>query len=128
MNDQPYEPLSPQDIEHKLRWLSSALTTAQKALAEARDAEVKARHELGRARRRMLLSGDCPKVTRNGYTSAERDAWVDERVADLQWAHDVAEAAREAAQDHLRVLRDQAEITRSLGAFVRVAFEIAGSS
>jgi hypothetical protein len=33
---------------------------------------------------------------------------------------------RESAQDHLRVLRDQAEIVRSLGASVRQAYELAG--
>jgi hypothetical protein len=74
-----------------------------------------------------LLSGKAPKVARGGFTTAERDAWVDSEVADLQFAYDRAVVARESAQDHLRVLRDQAEIVRSLGASVRQAYELAGT-
>ena len=40
-------------------------------------------------------------------------------MTDLQFTYDKAVIARESAQDHLRVLRDQAEIVRSLGASVR---------
>lgn len=128
MPERPYEPLSPVDVEQKLRWLSAQLTHAQQALAEARDDEVGKRHQLNAARRRAILSEDCPKVTRGGMTTAERDAWVDDQVPELQLAHDLAAAKRESAQDHLRVLREQAEITRSLGAFVRQAYELAGSA
>lgn len=127
VSEQPYEPLSPLDIEQKLRWLSTQLTQAQKALEKARDDEVSKRHALNAARRRAILSEDCPKVTRGGVTTAERDAWVDDRLPDLQLAYDLASAKRESAQDHLRVLREQAEITRSLGTFVRQAYELAGS-
>jgi len=122
------EPLTPLDIERRLRGLLNDLTRAQAALAQARDLEVDAKHELGRARRRALLSGKAPKVARGGYTTAERDAWVDSEVADLQFAYDRAVVARESAQDHLRVLRDQAEIVRSLGASVRQAYEMAGTA
>lgn len=107
------EPLTPVDIERRLRGLLNDLTRAQAALAQARDLEVDAKHDLGRARRRALLSGQCPKVARGGWTTSERDAWVDSEVADLQFAYDRAVVARESAQDHLRVLRDQAEIVRS---------------
>ena len=96
------EPLTPVDIERRLRGLLNDLTRAQAALAQARDIEVNAKHELGRARRRALLSGKAPKVARGGYTTAERDAWVDQEVADLQFAYDRAVIARESAQDHLR--------------------------
>jgi hypothetical protein len=120
------EPLNPIDIERRLRGLFNDLSRAQSALAQARDLEVNAKHDLGRARRRALLSGKCPKVARGGFTTAERDAWVDNEVADLQFAYDRAVVTRESAQDHLRVLRDQAEIVRSLGASVRQAYELAG--
>jgi multidrug efflux pump subunit AcrA (membrane-fusion protein) len=120
------EPLTPLAIEAKLRRLVTDLTRAQTALAQARDNEVDAKHEYERARRRALLSDKSPKVTRGGYTTAERDAWVDDQVTDLRLKYDRATVARESAQDHLRVLRDQAEIVRSLGASVRQAYELAG--
>jgi len=121
------EPLTPLAVEAKLRSLVTDLTRAQQALAQARDVEVDAKHELNRARRRALLSGQAPKVTRGGVTTAERDAWVDDKVTDLQFTYDRAVVTRESAQDHLRVLRDQAEIVRSLGASVRQAYEMAGA-
>lgn len=120
------EHLTPLAIEQKLRQLVTELTRAQAALAQARDIEVDKKHEHDRARRRALLSEKSPKVTRGGYTTAERDAWVDEQVTDLRFAYDRAVVTRESAQDHLRVLRDQAEIVRSLGASVRQAYELAG--
>lgn len=120
--------LTPVDIERKLKSLVNDLARAQQALAQARDIEVDRKHELNRQRRRALLSGQAPKVARGGFTTAERDAWVDDKVSDLQFAYDKAVIARESAQDHLRVLRDQAEIVRSLGASVRQAYEMAGSS
>ena len=121
-----FEPLTPVDIERRLRSLVNDLTRAQQALAQARDIEVDRKHELGRERRRALLATERPKVARGGFTTAERDAWVDERVAVQQFDYDKAVVARESAQDHLRVLRDQAEIVRSLGASVRQAYEMAG--
>jgi hypothetical protein len=120
------EPLTPVGIEAKLRSLVTDLSRSQQALAQARDLEVEAKHALNRARRRALLSGKAPKVARGGFTTAERDAWVDEQVSDLQEAYDKATVVRESAQDHLRVLRDQAEIVRSLGVSVRQAYEMAG--
>jgi hypothetical protein len=122
------EALTPLDIEAKLRQLVNDLTRTQAALRQARDLEVDARHEYERARRRALLSDKSPKVTRGGYTVAEQSAWVDEQCADLKFAADKATVVREAAQDRLRVLLAQAEIVRSLGASVRQAYELAGTS
>jgi hypothetical protein len=121
------EPLTPLDIETRLRHLVSDLARAQQALRQARDLEVDARHEHDRARRRALLSEKSPRVTRGGYTTAERDAWVDEQCADLKFAADKATVVREAGQDRLRVLLAQAEIVRSLGASVRAAYDMAGT-
>jgi hypothetical protein len=122
------EPLTPLSIEAKLRQLVNDLARAQIVLREARDAEVDARYEYDRARRRALLSDKSPKVTRGGYTVAEQAAWVDEKCADLKFAADKATVVREAAQDRLRVLLAQAEIVRSLGASVRQAYELAGTA
>jgi hypothetical protein len=122
------EALTPLDIEAKLRQLVNDLTRAQAALRQARDLEVDARHEHERARRRALLSDKSPKVTRGGFTVAEQSAWVDEQCEDLKFAADKATVVREAAQDRLRVLLAQAEIVRSLGASVRQAYEMAGTT
>jgi hypothetical protein len=122
------EPLSPMDVEAKLRQLVTELSRAQAALRQARDLEVDKRHEYDRAKRRALLSEKSPKVTRGGYTVAEQTAWVDDQCDDLKFASDKATVVREAAQDQLRVLLAQAEIVRSLGASVRQAFDMAGSS
>jgi hypothetical protein len=122
------EALTPLDIEAKLRQLVGDLTRAQTNLRQARDAEVDARHEYDRARRRALLSDKSPKVSRGGYTVAEQSAWVDEQCAALRFAADKATVTREAAVDHLRVLLAQAELVRSLGASVRQAYELAGTS
>jgi hypothetical protein len=120
MTAQAYaEPLTPLAVEAKLRQLVNDLARAQVVLREARDAEVDARHEYDRARRRALLSDKSPKVTRGGYTVAEQSAWVDEQCADLKLAADKATVIREAAQDRLRILLAQAESVRSLGASVR---------
>ena len=67
-------PLTPLDIERRLRGLVTDLTRAQQALRQARDLEVDARHEYDRARRKALLSEKSPKVTRGGYTVAEQSA------------------------------------------------------
>lgn len=122
------EPLTPLTVEAKLRSLVTDLSRAQAALRQARDLEVDARHEHDRARRRALLSEKSPKVTRGGYTTAERDAWVDDQCGDLKFAADKATVVREAGQDRLRVLLAQAEIVRSLGASVRSAYDMAGSN
>jgi len=122
------EPLTPLAVESRLRQLVTELSRAQAALAQARDLEVDAKHEHDRARRRAILSDKSPKVSRGGYTTADRDAWVDEQVADLKFSSDKATVVREAAQDRLRVLLAQAEIVRSLGASVRTAYEMAGAA
>ena len=124
----PQEPLTPLAVEMRLRQLVNDLTRAQIVLREARDAEVDARHQYDRARRRELLSEKSPKVTRGGFTTAERDAWVDNQCSDLKFDADKATVVREAAQDRLRVLLAQSEIVRSLGASVRQAYELAGVS
>lgn len=124
MSDQ--DPLTPVSVESKLRQLVNDLGRARVSLAQARDLEVTAKHEWDRERRRAMLSADRPRVERGGFTTAERDAWVDDKVTDLRFAYDRATVTREAAQDHLRVLIVQAEIVRSLGASVRQAYELAG--
>jgi len=120
--------LTPVEVEAWLRRLLNDLGLARVALSEARNREVDAKHEYERARRKAILSDKSPKVTRGGYTTAERDAWVDDQAGDLRFDFDKATVVREAAQDRLRVLMAQAEIVRSLGASVRQAYELAGTA
>lgn len=122
------EPLTPVAVEAGLRRLVTDLTRAQQSLADARTAEVEAKHELATAKRRAWFSPDCPTPVRGGATVADRDVWVEQQTADLQQAYDLAVVGRETAADHLRVVRDQAEIARTLAASVRTAYGMAGSS
>lgn len=120
------EPMSPVDIENRLRQSITDLTQAQEQLRDARDVETDA--ELGylSAYRRVLLSADCPPVRRDGYTAAERDAWVSDQVAEDYTQYRHANARRKAAEDRMRTLRDVASNVQSLGAMVRSAYQLAG--
>lgn len=122
-----YEPLSPVDIERKLRQLITELTHAQQALGEARDAEVSTKHVYEAAQRRAFFSPSCPKVVRGGTTTAERDAWVAEQCFEEKQDYDVAEVVRKAAEDHLRVVRDQASLVQTLARSVQQAYSMAGT-
>lgn len=119
--------LTPIAVESKLRGLVNTLARSQKVLASVRDAEVDTKHAYEAARRSALLSPDRPRVERGGMTTAERDAWVDQQCADQRRAYDIAEAARKAAEDHLRVTRDQASVVQTLARSVQQAFSMAGA-
>lgn len=118
---------TPVGVESRLRALVGDLTRAQQQLAQARDHEVRSKHAYEAAKRRALLAEDRPKVTRGGTTTAERDAWVDEQAKHECWQYALAETQREAAQDHMRVVRDQAMIVMALGKSVTAAYNVAGS-
>jgi hypothetical protein len=98
-------------------------------LARARDVQVEADEKLRMSRARAVLSEECPKPKRgeNGVTVADRDAWVDQQVAADRFAAAVAEAACEAAKDHLRVTRDQASTVQSMSALMRAEMSLTGS-
>lgn len=122
-----YEPLSPIDVEARLRRLITQLTEAQAELRSARDAETSAHVEYRKAKLVAARSPDCPKVHRGGPTVADREAWIDTATHDEWVAYQWAITARETAQESLRTVRDIAEIVRSLGASVRVAYGLAGA-
>lgn len=105
------------------------MTTSQQMLAKARREQVDADEALRMARARAVLSDECPRPKRgeNGVTVADRDAWVDQQVADLRFAAAVAEASCEAAKDHLRVTRDQASTVQSLSALMRAEMQLTGT-
>ena len=119
---------TPAAAESRLRYLDNEMTKAELRLREARDAEVDRKHEYEAAKRRAFLSAECPKPTRGGYTVADREVWVDDQCADEQRAYDIAVAAREAAQDHHRTVRDQAMVAMALLRSGSTAFNMSGVS
>lgn len=123
---QAYEALSPIQIEAKLSQSITELTQAQRALQQARDLETEAEILYKSAYYRAILDKQAPSVQRGGFTVAERDAWVGLRTREEWERFRRAAAVREAAQDHLRTVRDVTEVLRSLGASVRTAYEGAG--
>lgn len=125
---QPYESLSPIQVEQKLRQVVTDLTLAEKALREARDEETTAEITFRAAHRAAMLSPQCPRVARGGCTTAERDAWVEDQCAGQWQAYRIAQARREAAQDHIRTVRDIATAVQSIGALVRTAYSMAGTT
>src|SRR5215469_15069893 len=118
-----HDPDTPPGAERVLQSLSDDAEVARVALRKARDAEVDAQHAYKAAKRRALLSPECPKVRRDECTVAERDAWAEEQAAGEEIAYEVAKAARQAASDHLHTLRAQISaqqsITKSVGDYYR---------
>lgn len=122
------EPLTPVEVENRLRNLITQLTEAQNDLRQKRDAETKAEIAYRKAKLVAAHSPDCPRVTRGGPTVADRESWIDQQTHE-KWAdYRSAVTLREAAQDNLRTVRDIAEVVRSLSASVRTAFQMAGTS
>lgn len=120
------EPLTPVGVERMLNRIGRDLTLAQAMLRDARDEEVKAKHVFERTHRRALLSSECPRVTRGGVTTAERDAWVDEQCTPVREAYELAEVKRRAAEDHLKVLVQQGTLAATLAKSVGQAYRMAG--
>lgn len=121
-----YEPLSPVAVEKKLRGLVNALTTAQLALADARDGECDAEIRYKAAHRAAMADPDAPQVARGGATVAEREAWVDSRCATEWEAYRRAQTTRAKAEDLLRITRDQGVLVASLSKSVDSAYRMAG--
>jgi hypothetical protein len=120
------------DTERKAHQLILDLGRAQQQLAQARDEEVNAKHEYESARRKLVLSVDCPRVgsAREGgkVTTAERDAWVDSHCEDEEHVYNIAVVKREAAQSHLFTLRDQSMLVMSLSRSIQISMGLAGHS
>jgi hypothetical protein len=120
--------LTPVEIESRLTNLITAITQAQIDLKAFRCAEVDAEVTYKRAKLTASFDGQCPKVTRGGYTVADRDAWIELQCINQWEAYRRATVAREIEVDHLRVLAIEHESTRSLGASVRTAYAVAGAA
>lgn len=120
------EPLSLQDAERQMRWVLRAMWDAKKLLEELRTTEVSIKHEFERAKRRAMLSADCPKVGRGSATVADRDCWVDEQVAADRERFELAQVSTQAAKDHVSTLQSQAVVIASLSKLVQQVHGVAG--
>lgn len=113
---------TPKGAEDRLEGYQEALEQAGKDLAEAADAETDAELARDAARDALLLSPDCPKCGTFDHvrvTVAERDAWVNSQITDLEREYRHKRRARERAEGKLRILERQAgiqqSVTRSVG-------------
>ena len=120
-------PWTPVDAEMRLRAIDAALDTAVDAVKAARDAEVTRHGAYKDARRTAMLSVKCPKVTRGGCTTAERDAWVEREAAAAEREYDRAKADREDAVDEMFKIKDQGAIVGKISDLMRQAYAMAGA-
>lgn len=121
--------LTPAQVQDRLFAVHQDMAHAATALKVARDKETHAGEAYRMAVVRATLSPDCPQPKRgeNGVTVAQRDAWVDQETSDARFAAAVAEATRKAAEDALRVARDQASVVQSLSALMRAEMQLSGA-
>ena len=108
---------TPPGAEARLEDIQGALEKAGKDLAEAADDETDAELARDAARDRLLLDPDCPKcgtVDHVRVTVAERDAWVNSQITDLESEYRHKKRARERAENRLRILERQGGIQQSI--------------
>lgn len=126
MGPEEWTELTPIASEQAITGAKNHMGKAWADLRDARLAELDAKKAERRARTTALLSGECPKVSRGGFTTAERDAWIERQtLAELE-ALDAAVVVRENAADYLRVVREQASLVQSRHRSVMQAYELAG--
>lgn len=125
--DSQGEPWTPEQAENALRWVLRAMYEAQRQLRDARDSEVAAKHTYESARREAFFSPDCPKPERGGYTVADREAHIERATAWQRQAYELASAAKEAAQDHLRTLNSQSVVLAALSKNVNQTYNVVGA-
>lgn len=125
-----YTPDTPETSEAKLEAFQAELDTARNALREARDAEVAAKLKRDKAARSARFSPDCPKAGVIGgvrITVADKEAWIEAQVEELEETYQLARTARQAAGDHLHTLGKQGGFQQSIAASVREAFRGTGA-
>ncbi|GIM88837.1 hypothetical protein [Paractinoplanes toevensis] len=118
---------TPNDAEKALRWVLRAMHNAQQGLRDARDAEVTAKHEYEREKRKAFFAPDCPKPARGGHTVADRDAFIEQSTALERERYELAQATTAAAQDHLRTLNSQSVVMSALAKNVQQTFAVVGA-
>lgn len=118
---------TPARARERVQKTGTRLAVAALELKRARDAEVEAEHVYEARKRALLLSPECPRVTRSAMTAAERDAWVEDRADEEHFKFRVATAIREAAKDNLAICQTQAMLAMALLRSVDAAYAMAGS-
>lgn len=121
------DPWTPSKVEDAMRWVLRAMLDAQQRLKAARDGEVAAKHAFESVRRAAFFSAACPKPERGGYTVADREAFIEREVVAERQEYELASAAREAAQDHLRVLNSQSVVLSALAKNVQQTYGVVGA-
>ena len=114
---QGHDPQTPPGAEAALQTFSDDLEPARIELREAADAEVEAELTRDAARRKWLLSDECPQTGSFGgvrVTVAYRDAWVDDKIADEERAFRLAREPRKAAAKRLDILGKQGSFSQTL--------------
>ncbi|RJQ68103.1 hypothetical protein D5S17_32900 [Pseudonocardiaceae bacterium YIM PH 21723] len=125
---QAYTPLNPVQVEEKLRRCIADMLIAEKALAAARDSETDLECELKKVQLAAAMDEDCPKVSRGGYTVADREAWIDARTYEQWHALRLATKSREIAADRVRIAREVTSTVQTISQLVRQAFSVVGAA
>lgn len=124
-----HDPQTPPGAEAALQFFSDALDAAQKALEKAANEEIEAELARDAARRRWLLSAECPKAAGPDRTCTvtERDAWVDSRIEDEEREFRIKRAAAKAAAKRMDVLGKQGSYQQSINRSVGTSYQGTGS-
>jgi len=112
-----HDPQTPPGAEAALQSFSEALEVARQELADAADEEVKTELARDSAKRYWLLSDKCPPVgvfDRVRTTVAQRDAWVEEKIADKEMDFRLAREKRRAAAKKVDILSKQGSYQQSI--------------
>jgi hypothetical protein len=121
------DPLSLEDSRRHHRWVLRAMYEAKKDLEAMRNAEIVVESAYLKAKRKAILSKECPRVARDGATAAERDAWVELETAELELQWKRAKAATADAKEHIDTLRSQSYSIGSLAKLVQKLHDVAGA-
>jgi hypothetical protein len=121
-----YAPLTPIEAERRMRFLQNEMSRVRKLLQVAREDELKAKHAWEKSKRRTVLIGGGPKVSRGGHTVLDRDMWLDEECGDLREVYEFAKANREAAKEHLETLYQQGMLANRLSKSVEQTYGMSG--
>lgn len=110
------EEQTPATARTRVAAAGNQLVLAELALRRTRDEEVAAAHEYESAFRQLLLARSTPKAGRGSgsVTVSERDAWINERLADLVLRVEVTKAATAAAVAHYKRVDTQCSLAQSL--------------
>jgi hypothetical protein len=118
-------PETPAEAEALLNRLMVQSKDARDALATCRKTETDAKAARNKARRRARYLPEAPKagmVAGVRTTVAEVEDWLDDQVADLDLAYELAKTARQTAADHVAEMGRQVIAQQSILKSVNEAY------